>query len=101
MSRRKKDQECNADNSHACLSEIEGSFQTLLNAKNQRKENAEAALHSIIVVKNARVRARAEVSCGHYNAIRMVCGDRDCSRYPRSLSIGGTNKGVRDVYTMQ
>jgi hypothetical protein len=31
----------------------------------------------------------------------VVCGDRDCSRYPRSLSIGGINKGVRDVYTMQ
>jgi hypothetical protein len=37
MSRRIKGQEYSADNSHACLSEIEGSFQTLLNAKSQRK----------------------------------------------------------------
>ena len=83
MSRRKKGQECNADNSHACLNEIEGSFQTLLNAKNQRKGNSiEEALHPIIVVKNARVRARAEVS--RYNAIPcVVCGGRDYScMYP-------------------
>jgi len=53
----------------------------------------------IVNIKNARVRPRAEVSC--YNAIPVVCGDRDCSRYPSSLSIGGINKGVRDVYTMQ
>jgi hypothetical protein len=46
-------------------------------------------------VKNARVRARAEVR--RHNAIQVVCGDKDCScYYPRGLSsVGGTNnKGV-------
>jgi len=92
MSRRKKAKECTADNSHACLNEIEGSFQTFLNAKNQRKENSvEVALHPIIVVKKARVRARAEVSCGRYNAI-PVYGGWNRSRYPRGFSsVGGTN----------
>ena len=56
MSRRKKGQECNADNSHACLNEIEGSFQTLLNAEN----SIVAALHPIIVVKNAAAHRELE-----------------------------------------
>jgi hypothetical protein len=50
-------------------------------------------------VKNARVRARAEVSCGHYKAIPMVCGGRNCIHYPLVLSsvVGSTNnKGVED-----
>jgi len=50
-------------------------------------------------IKNARVRARAEVSCGHYDAIPMVCGDRNCVHYPHVLSsvVGSTNnKGVED-----
>jgi hypothetical protein len=97
MSRWKKGQEYN---SYACLNEIERSFQTLLNAKNQRKENSiEAALHPIIVVKSARVRARAEVSCGHYIAIPMVCGGRNCIHYPHVLSsvVGSTNnRGIED-----
>jgi hypothetical protein len=42
-------------------------------------------------VKNARVRARAEISFGRYNAI-PVYGGWNCSRYPRGLSsVGGTN----------
>jgi hypothetical protein len=94
MSRRIKGQEYSADNSHACLNEIEGSFQTLLNAKSQRKgDSIEAALHPIIVVKNARVRARAEVS--RYNAIPfVVCGDGNCNCYPRGLSSGGPTTKV-------
>jgi hypothetical protein len=35
-------------------------------------------------VKNARVRARAEISGGRYNAIPLVCGDGNC--YPRGVS---------------
>jgi hypothetical protein len=98
MSRRKKGQECNADNSHACLNEIEGSFQTLLNAKNQRKENSiKAAPHPIIVVKNARVRARAEVR--RHNAIPVVCvyGDRDCSCYPHCRPDPFNSRGGREM----
>jgi hypothetical protein len=93
MSRKKKDEKCNAENSHACLNEIE---QTFLNAKNQRKGNSiEAALHPTSVVKNARVRARAEVPS--YAIPMWLGGDRNC--YPRRLlPIGGTNNigsGVR------
>jgi hypothetical protein len=55
--------------------------------------NIEAALHPIIVVKNARVRARAEVS--RYNAIPfVVCGDGNCNCYPRGLSSGGPTTKV-------
>lgn len=51
--------------------------------------------HLDVNVKDARVRARAEVTCGRYNAISLVCGGRDCSRYPRSLMLGVTNKVLR------
>ena len=53
----------------------------------------------IVNIKNARVRPRAEVSCGHYKAIPMVCGGRNCIHYPHVLSsvVGSTNnKGVED-----
>jgi hypothetical protein len=44
-------------------------------------------------VKNARVRARAEVS--RYNAIPfVVCGDGNCNCYPRGLSSGGPTTKV-------
>lgn len=45
----------------------------------------------MVNIKNARVRARAEVSFGRYNAI-LVYGGWNCSRYPRGLSsVDGTN----------
>jgi len=97
MSRRKKGEECNADNLHDCLNEIERSFQTLLNTKIQRKgDNIEAALHPIIVVKNARVEARAEVR-RHNNAISVVCGDRDCNCSPRGVSDSTKSRGGREM----
>lgn len=98
MSRRKKGQECNADNSHACLNEIEGSFQRLLNAKGQRKgDSMDAALHPIIVVKNARVEARAKVR--RHNVIPVVCvyRDRDYSCYPHCRPDSFNSQSGREV----
>jgi len=43
-------------------------------------------------IKNARVRARAKYA---HNAIPVVCGDGNCSRYPRLSSVGGTNNRCR------
>ena len=46
-------------------------------------------------IKNARVRARAEVSCGRYNAIPVVCGDGNYSCYPHSRPDSFNSRGGR------
>jgi hypothetical protein len=48
-------------------------------------------------VKNARVRAPAEVTCGVYNAIPCVVGGGNCSFYPRCRPDSFNSQGGREV----